>query len=223
MMTNLFSIFDPSSPPFFSTNWLSMTIPAIIIPQTLWIKNNKNMSLITKILTTLHHETTILMKPQSHPGTSLFLITILWFILFNNLLGLLPFVFTATSHLIISISMALPMWITMMLLGWIKNSTHMLSHLVPLGTPTYLAPFMICVETISNLIRPITLSVRLSANMIAGHLILTLLSSCFSLSPLMNMSLLAPEMAIITLESAVAIIQAYVFMILLTLYSTEIH
>nr|YP_010736703.1 ATP synthase F0 subunit 6 [Charinus ferreus]WEM34687.1 ATP synthase subunit 6 [Charinus ferreus]WEM34700.1 ATP synthase subunit 6 [Charinus ferreus] len=223
MMTNLFSIFDPTAPPFPPINWLSMMIPILLLPPTLWLKKNKISLLHSNLLLTLHQEAKLLMGPSFSPGSPLLLLAVLWFIMLNNSMGLLPHVFTATSHLLLSISMALPCWLTFLLFGWIKNTNHMFSHLVPLGTPTYLASFMICVETISNLIRPITLSVRLSANMIAGHLIMTLLSSCFSLNTTINMMLLTPEMLLITLESAVAIIQAYVFMVLLTLYSTESH
>ncbi|PNF21346.1 ATP synthase subunit a [Cryptotermes secundus] len=80
-------------------------------------------------------------------------------ILFNNFLGLFPFIFTRTSHLTITQTLALPL------------------HLVPQGTPTPLIPFIVCIKTIRNIIRPGTLAVRLTANIIAGHLLLTLLGN----------------------------------------------
>lgn len=99
----------------------------------------------------------------------------------------------------------------------------MLAHLVPLGTPGVLIPFIVLIETISNVIRPGTLAVRLAANMIAGHLLLVLLgnqgpSITFSLLRV----LLVTQILLLTLERAVAVIQSYVFAVLATLYSREV-
>nr|ACA49826.1 ATP synthase subunit 6 [Phrynus sp. 1 SEM-2008] len=222
MMTNLFTIFDPSSPPIFSLNWLALSMPILVLPSLFFLTPSKYQSVFKNIPLFLQKEMKLLLSTSFQKGSTLILISIFLFIIWNNFMGLLPYIFTATSHLLISLSLALPIWLTLMLFGWLWNSFKMFSHLVPLGTPMALASFMVCVETISNLIRPITLSVRLSANMIAGHLILTLLSNCFSLN-LLSSFILLPETALILLETAVAIIQAYVFTILITLYSTEIH
>jgi len=99
----------------------------------------------------------------------------------------------------------------------------MLAHLVPLGTPPVLIPFMVLIETVSNVIRPGTLAVRLAANMIAGHLLLVLLGNQGpSLSFSLLRILLVTQILLLTLESAVAIIQSYVFAVLATLYSREV-
>lgn len=99
----------------------------------------------------------------------------------------------------------------------------MLAHLVPLGTPPVLMPFMVLIETVSNVIRPGTLAVRLAANMIAGHLLLVLLGNQGpSLSSSLLRVLLVTQILLLTLESAVAIIQSYVFAVLATLYSREV-
>lgn len=99
----------------------------------------------------------------------------------------------------------------------------MLAHLVPLGTPTVLIPFMVLIETISNVIRPGTLAVRLAANMIAGHLLLVLLGNQgVVVSSYILGILLFVQILLLTLESAVAVIQAYVFAVLSTLYSREV-
>lgn len=98
----------------------------------------------------------------------------------------------------------------------------MFSHLIPQGTPGPLIPFMVYIELISNIIRPGTLAIRLSANMIAGHLLLTLLGNTgVSLSLLILNVLIITQILLLTLETAVAFIQSYVFAILITLYSTE--
>jgi F-type H+-transporting ATPase subunit a len=110
-----------------------------------------------------------------------------------------------------------------MLYGWLNNTKHIFIHLIPHGTPTVLIPFIVLIETIRNIIRPGTLAIRLSANIIAGHLLLTLLGNTGnSLSTFIISFLVLTQLLLLTLESAVAIIQAYVFTILRTLYSREI-
>src|SRR5438132_1982483 len=96
----------------------------------------------------------------------------------------------------------------------------MLTHLVPKGTPSMLISFMVCIETTRNIIRPITLSVRLTANMIAGHLILRLLGGLSNTTVALPFIILA-QLILVSLEIAVSVIQAYVFTVLLTLYSSE--
>nr|AAY16817.1 ATP synthase F0 subunit 6 [Phrynus sp. AH-2005] len=222
MMASLFSIFDPSTPPLLHLNWLSLLIPLTTFPPIFWLINSNILTIPKFILSSLFSEIKTLTSYSFTKGLTLILLSMFTFTLLNNFMGLLPHVFTATSHLMMTISMALPFWLTFMIFGWINNTTQMFSHMIPVGTPPILSTFMVCVETISNLIRPITLSVRLSANMIAGHLILALLSNCFSLST-NSIPMMIPEIMLISLESAVAIIQAYVFTILICLYSTEIH
>jgi len=138
-------------------------------------------------------------------------------------LGLLPYIFTRTSHLIITLSLALPLWIAFILFGWINHTQHIFAHLVPQGTPSALIPFIVLIETIRNVIRPGTLAVRLAANMIAGHLLLTLLGSTGpSLSTSILSLLIIAQILLLILESAVAIIQSYVFAVLRTLYAREV-
>lgn len=100
----------------------------------------------------------------------------------------------------------------------------MFAHLVPQGTPPVLIPFMVCIETIRNVIRPGTLAVRLAANIIAGHLLITLLGNT---GPRLSLTILRfliiGQIALLVLESAVAIIQSYVFAVLRTLYSSEVN
>lgn len=123
----------------------------------------------------------------------------------------------------ITLSLALPLWLSFIFFGWINNTKHIFAHLVPQGTPSVLIPFIVIIETISNVIRPGTLAVRLSANIIAGHLLLTLLGNTGnSISTFLLSILIITQLLLLTLETAVAIIQSYVFTILSTLYSREI-
>lgn len=98
----------------------------------------------------------------------------------------------------------------------------MLAHLVPQGTPSLLIIFIVIIETVSNIIRPLTLAVRLSANIIAGHLLITLLGNQTAISHNITLIiLLISQIILLILESAVAIIQSYVFAVLSSLYSSE--
>nr|ARI44203.1 ATP synthase F0 subunit 6 [Chamaemyia juncorum] len=224
MMTNLFSVFDPSSSIFnWSLNWMSTFIGILLIPQMYWLIPSRYNIFWQNILMTLHKEFKTLLGPMSHKGSSFIFISMFIMILFNNFMGLFPYIFTSTSHLSLTLSLALPLWLSFMIFGWMTNTQHMFAHLVPQGTPSVLMPFMVCIETISNVIRPGTLAVRLTANMIAGHLLLTLLGNTGpNMSTLLISFLLMAQITLLILESAVAIIQSYVFAVLSTLYSSEV-
>nr|QYH50551.1 ATP synthase F0 subunit 6 [Papilio nephelus chaonulus]WHL46744.1 ATP synthase F0 subunit 6 [Papilio nephelus] len=226
MMNNLFSIFDPTTNIFnLSLNWLSTLIGLFFIPYAFWIIPNRQFIFWNFILNKLHNEFNLLLgNNKSNKGSSFIFISLFSFILFNNFLGLFPYIFTSTSHLTISLSISLSLWLSFMLYGWINNYQHMFIHMIPQGTPSILMPFMVLIETISNIIRPGTLAVRLTANMIAGHLLLTLLSSTGnSMTFYFLFILIFLQILLLILESAVAVIQAYVISILSTLYSSEVN
>nr|AVN67488.1 ATP synthase F0 subunit 6 [Panchlora nivea] len=225
-MTNLFSVFDPSTSIYnMSFNWFSTFLGLLLIPSSMWLIPSRHFILWNTVMTALHKEfKTLIGFKNINKGSSFIFISLFSIIMFNNFLGLFPYVFTSTSHLTMTLSLALPLWLSFMLFGWINNTQHMFAHLVPQGTPPVLMPFMVCIETISNMIRPGTLAVRLAANMIAGHLLLTLLGNT---GPFLSTSLLTiliiTQIALLVLESAVAIIQSYVFAVLSTLYSSEVN
>nr|YP_010597238.1 ATP synthase F0 subunit 6 [Agriades orbitulus]WAK98823.1 ATP synthase F0 subunit 6 [Agriades orbitulus]WAK98836.1 ATP synthase F0 subunit 6 [Agriades orbitulus]WAK98849.1 ATP synthase F0 subunit 6 [Agriades orbitulus] len=225
MMNNLFSIFDPTTNIFnLSLNWLSTLLGILFIPLPYWFIPNRYFILWNFIIIKLHKEFKTLLGINQFNGSTFIFISLFSFILLNNFLGLFPYIFTSTSHLNISLSISLTLWLSFMLYGWINNTQHMFTHLIPQGTPTILMPFMVLIESISNVIRPMTLAVRLTANMIAGHLLLTLLSSSsINLSNYLLIILIFIQILLLTLESAVAIIQSYVISILSTLYSSEIN
>nr|AEW48841.1 ATP synthase F0 subunit 6 [Locusta migratoria] len=225
MMTNLFSTFDPSTNLFnLSLNWTSTFLGLLLIPSMFWLMPSRINILWNKMNLNLHNEFKTLLGKNSFQGSTLILISIFIMMLFNNFMGLFPYIFTSTSHMTLTFSIALPMWMSFMLFGWINNTNHMFTHLVPQGTPNALMSFMVLIETISNIIRPGTLAVRLAANMIAGHLLLTLLGNTGpSLTTSIMLFLIIGQMLLLILESAVAMIQAYVFSILSTLYSSEVY
>lgn len=225
MITNLFSVFDPTSNIInLSLNWLSTYIGLILIPLSFWLIPSRWILLWFKILLIIHIEFKTLIGPSKHYGITILFISIFSFILFNNFIGLYPYIFTRSSHLSFTLALALPIWLSFIIFGWINYTKHILAHLVPQGTPAPLIPFIVCIETISNIIRPGTLAVRLAANIIAGHLLLTLLGNTGpSLSSLLLNGLIIRQILLLILESAVAIIQSYVFAVLITLYSREVN
>nr|AYR05246.1 ATP synthase F0 subunit 6 [Coleoptera sp. ACP-2013] len=224
MMANLFSSFDPSTNFNLSLNWTSSLLCLMIIPPMFWLIPSRLNMIWGKIIFTLHKEFKILIGWNKTHGSTLIFTSLFSFILFNNFLGLFPYIFTSSSHMTMTLSLSLPLWLSFMIYGWLNNTIHMFAHLVPQGTPPILMPFMVCIETISNLIRPGTLAIRLSANMIAGHLLMTLLGNTGPMLSIMMINLLIiTQLLLLTLESAVAIIQSYVFAILSTLYSSEVN
>lgn len=224
MIINLFSIFDPSTNIFnLSLNWIRTMLGILFFPILFWFLPSRNFIFWNKIFSTLHLEFKTLLGISRFKGTTFIFISLFSLILFNNFLGLFPYIFTSTSHITITLSLALPLWLRFILYGWINNTKHIFAHLVPQGTPSVLIPFMVIIETIRNIIRPGTLAVRLSANIIAGHLLLTLLGNTGnSLSIIIVSVLIFTQILLLALESAVAIIQSYVFTILSTLYSREV-
>nr|AFY16862.1 ATP synthase F0 subunit 6 [Oncotympana maculaticollis] len=220
MMTSLFSSFDPST-GIFSLNWASSLFSMFFFPLGFWYMPNRFIIFNMKLLKTLNNELNMLMGNNSF-GSSLIFLSLFMFILLNNIFGLFPYVFTSSSHLVFTLSLALPLWLSFMLFGWLNNMNHMFCHLVPIGTPGILTSFMVCIETISNLIRPGSLAVRLTANMIAGHLLMTLLGNSSINSGLYINMIMLIQILLMSFEFAVCIIQSYVFMVLSTLYSTEV-
>lgn len=224
MITNLFSVFDPTTSIFnLSLNWLRTFLGLLIIPSSYWLIPNRFQIIWNNILIILHKEFKTLLGNNGHNGRTLIFISLFSLIIFNNFLGLFPYIFTRTSHLTLTLTLAFPLWLRFILFGWFCHTQHIFAHLVPQGTPAILIPFIVLIETIRNIIRPGTLAVRLTANIIAGHLLITLLGNTGPIASSIILSLiLITQIALLILESAVAIIQSYVFAVLRTLYSSEV-
>lgn len=222
-MSNLFSIFDPIvlSLPL---NWLSALTLFLIFPRLFWLAKNQLFTTFLTLFRFLYGELHAVMGLFMTPGGTLICVSFFGFILLNNFLGLFPYIFTASSHLTLTVTLALPLWIGHMTMAWLSTPLAILAHLVPNGTPYVLTPFIVLIEITRRLIRPLTLSVRLAANIVAGHLLLTLLSNQAT-SPLMAITCLVLSALVLLsiLESAVALIQAYVFSILSSLYVNEVN
>nr|YP_010222580.1 ATP synthase F0 subunit 6 [Macroscytus subaeneus]UCC46030.1 ATP synthase F0 subunit 6 [Macroscytus subaeneus] len=222
MMTNLFSTFDPSTSINISMNWLSTFLGFMLLPVPYWVSTNRFHYLINKTMNILHNEFNVLMGSKTK-GMTLIMVSLFMFILMNNMMGLMPYIFTSSSHLAFTMTMALPLWLSIMIFGWVNHTNHMFTHLVPSGTPNMLMPFMVLIETISNLIRPGSLAVRLTANMIAGHLLMSLLgNNSVEVNNMILPFIILIQIMLMLFETAVAAIQAYVFSVLSTLYASEV-
>nr|QBM10129.1 ATP synthase F0 subunit 6 [Piranga erythrocephala] len=204
---------------------ISMTFPALLLPSldNRWITNR----LSTLQLWFINLITKQLMMPLDKKGHkwALILTSLLIFLLLINLLGLLPYTFTPTTQLSMNLALAFPLWLATLLTGLRNQPSASLGHLLPEGTPTPLIPALILIETTSLLIRPLALGVRLTANLTAGHLLIQLISTAtmalFSTMPLVSILTLLVLFLLTILEVAVAMIQAYVFVLLLSLYLQE--
>jgi F-type H+-transporting ATPase subunit a len=150
-----------------------------------------------------------------------FILTLFMFILFGNVLGLLPYSFTFTSHIIVNAALALFIFIAVTIIGFATHGLHYLRLFCPEGTPLPVAIVLVPIEIMSYFIRPVSLSLRLFANMLAGHVLLKVLAGfvislgIFGVVPFIAVS------AVTLLEIMVALIQAYVFALLSTIYLND--
>lgn len=143
-----------------------------------------------------------------------------------NLIGLVPYVFRGTRHLAVSFSLGFPMWLSLIVSGVVFLPGSVVAALLPMGAPAALNPFLVVIETVRIIARPITLSVRLIANIRAGHIVLTLVgnyltTSLFFLPSARVLLLLRIQVFYTIFEFGIGVIQAYIFCLLITLYSDE--
>ena len=221
-MNNLFSIFDPNINFIglvYPLNWVRVTIIMFFLPSVFWLVKSQIHMVVLGVLKALTLEIEAILGHNTPPGSINILLALFFFIICSNFMGLFPYVFTGSRHLRYTVALALPLWLGAILWSWIFQYNHMFTHLVPPGTPGALIALMVIIETVSNLIRPGALAVRLAANIVAGHLLLSLLGGATSslFSVVMVILLL-----LVVLECAVACIQSYVFTILRTLYLNEV-
>nr|AEC33180.1 ATP synthase F0 subunit 6 [Sooglossus sechellensis] len=153
------------------------------------------------------------------------LTALMTFLISMNLFGLLPYTFTPTTQLSLNMGLAVPLWLATVTIGLRNQLTTSIGHLLPEGTPTPLIPILVVIETISLFIRPLALGVRLTANLTAGHLLIQLISMTTlylsATQPILSMASFITLILLTMLEIAVAMIQAYVFTLLLSLYLQE--
>ena len=150
-----------------------------------------------------------------------FVFTIFMFVLIGNMVGMIPYSFTFTSHIIVTFALAAVVFIGVTVLGFVKHGFHYFALLAPPGLPWYMLPILIPIELISYLSRPISLSVRLFANMLAGHTLLKVFAGFVVPLGIAGFLPFAFIVALTGLEILIAFLQAYVFAILTCLYIND--
>nr|WAR51407.1 ATP synthase F0 subunit 6 [Crocidura suaveolens mimula] len=221
MNENLFASF--ATPTMMG---LPIVILIILFPSVLFPTPNR---LITNRLTALQQwliqlvsKQMMMIHNQKGQTWALMLMSLILFIGSTNLLGLLPHSFTPTTQLSMNLGMAIPLWAGAVITGFRYKTKASLAHFLPQGTPLPLIPMLIIIETISLFIQPMALAVRLTANITAGHLLIHLIGGAtlvlLSISPTTAFITFIILMMLTILEFAVALIQAYVFTLLVSLY-----
>lgn len=151
-----------------------------------------------------------------------FIFTLFTFILFANLLGMFPAGgFTVTSHIAVTFTMAIIIFIGATILGFIKHGAHFLHLFVPAGAPKAMIVFLIPIELMSYLVRPVTLSLRLAGNMMAGHVLLKVVAGFIAPMALLGVFPLILLIAFVGFEFFIALLQAYVFALLVCIYLND--
>nr|WIA65337.1 ATP synthase F0 subunit 6 [Tamiops mcclellandii mcclellandii] len=221
MNENLFASFITPTMTGLPIIILIIMFPNILFPTPNRLINNRLVSLQQWLIQLILKQ--MMMMHNSKGRTwSLMLISLIMFIGSTNLLGLLPHSFTPTTQLSMNLGMAIPLWAGAVIMGFRHKTKTSLAHFLPQGTPIPLIPMLIIIETISLFIQPMALAVRLTANITAGHLLMHLIGGATlvltSISPPTAMITFIILVLLTILEFAVALIQAYVFTLLVSLY-----
>nr|QIN90100.1 ATP synthase F0 subunit 6 [Columbicola passerinae] len=216
MTHSLMSIFDPEA-FFLPIKWSQWVFLMIILGGSFFPVGEGLKLLVKELMSNLM---VLFSQGIRDPKFSLiFLVSLFVFLFFINETGMIPFVFTSSSHLVFNLSLSIPMWMSGVLLLSLKS---FLSHLLPQGSPMVLSPFLVFVELISLLVRPISLGVRLMSNIMAGHMVLCLIQSmCGDLLSGQSLFSIVLSSMFLMFEVAVALVQAFVFVNLTYMYLKE--
>nr|YP_007625372.1 ATP synthase F0 subunit 6 [Nasua nasua]ADG22799.1 ATP synthase F0 subunit 6 [Nasua nasua] len=221
MNENLFASFTTPTLMGLPLVMLIIMAPSMLFPSPNRLINNQLVSmqqwlvqLVLKQMLSTHNN-----KGQTW---ALMLTSLILFIGSTNLLGLLPYSFTPTTQLSMNLGMAIPLWAGTVVIGFRYKTKSSLAHFLPQGTPAPLIPMLVIIETISLFIQPVALAVRLTANITAGHLLIHLIGGATltlaNISTPVAMTTFITLILLTILEFAVALIQAYVFTLLVSLY-----
>jgi F-type H+-transporting ATPase subunit a len=222
MISNLFSNFDPSTNLGARWNWTILLLRILLFPSKKWRVDSRWLRLQISLISALLKEIKLLLNKGALRRGLIFL-ALFYIIVWCNTIGLIPYIFTPTRHLRVTLRLAFPLWLGYFRYGWFSNIKSILAHLVPQETPGRLIPFIVIIERLRRLIRPGTLAVRLTANIIAGHLLLTLIRGAVSIFSVgVGLRVIFLQVLLVLLEVAVAFVQAYVLVILRVLYTREV-
>ena len=228
MILDIFSSFDPftfNSIIPSTTLFLYLNISIILLIQSIfWIRSSRKTALLSPIhsLIFIQLSRTFIFNLKGIRSIVTPLFTV---IIFINLLGLIPYTFSLSSHLIFTLRFGLPLWLSIILSRFSKNLKSSIAHFLPDGAPDWLNPFLVLIETTRIIVRPLTLSFRLAANISAGHIVLRLVgvycAAAWFNSLRATILLLLTTLGYIIFEIAICLIQAYIFCLLLSLYADD--
>lgn len=228
MIPDIFSSFDPYR--FNSINpsirlFIIINIILILSTQlTFWLASSRNRSIIAPFLLIITEQLSRTFI-SNLKGLSQTVATLFFSIIAINLLGLIPYFFSTSSHLIFTLIFGLPLWISIIMSRFVKSLIKSIAHFLPDGAPDWLNPFLVLIETTRVTVRPITLSFRLAANIRAGHIVLSLIGIYCAAAWFTSigglLALITTTVGYILFEVAICLIQAYIFCLLLSLYSDD--
>nr|YP_009409392.1 ATP synthase F0 subunit 6 [Hediste diadroma]APU51322.1 ATP synthase F0 subunit 6 [Hediste diadroma] len=229
MMLDIFSSFDPGinmmnnymSPIMF---WMITMSSISLFTLSLWITPN-NLNVLMNSTMKIMNDQGSRTQGVHMKGFNSFIVSLFIIIININLMGLLPAVFSYSSHLLFTLSFGLPLWLALIMSAIVYNTSSWVASLLPGGAPHWLNPFLVLIETISISVRPLTLSFRLAANMSAGHIVLTLIGTYCAASMFSSLVgflvLIMIQIGYIMFEVGICLIQSYIFCLLLSLYSDD--
>lgn len=228
MMVDIFSSFDPyinRSFQYFSFFfWALVIFRMVLVRRRFWLSFNQISWIMRYPLDIINIQR---LRTFSHhiKGFRTVVIRLFIMLIFINLIGLLPYRFAYSRHIVFRLIFGLPLWFSLVLSRFINSPSVFIAGLLPGGAPDWLNPFLVLIETIRILVRPITLSVRLVANIRAGHIVLRLIgiyaSSFIFMSGISFFFLIIIQFFYIVFEMGICLIQAYIFCLLLTLYADD--
>nr|YP_002650709.1 ATP synthase F0 subunit 6 [Dermatophagoides pteronyssinus]ACF54662.1 ATP synthase F0 subunit 6 [Dermatophagoides pteronyssinus] len=219
MMMNLFSIFDPSL-SLFSISWVMCGFVFVLFPSLYWVGGMYSYLFLNLFCFSKKEVDYSVSKVAK--GVYKMILSIFICIMLYNFFAIFPHIFSITSHLLVTFPLSYSFWVGIILFSLYKSLKDFLIHLIPTGTPLGLISFMVVVELLSNFIRPMALTFRLTANMMAGHLLMSLIGNAVLFLPTYFLIFGAMAQSLLVfMELGVSIIQAYVFSTLLLLYLSE--
>ncbi len=229
MIIDIFSRFDPG---FYSFSgeyrivlfWLLSVISVRVFIVRYWTTLNRISGVIYLIKNFMFSQSSSIVGSRMK-GFDNLLVALFVFIIIVNFIGLIPYVFRVSSHLVFRLSFGLPIWLRVIISGIIAFISSFLGYLLPGGAPGWLNPFLVLVETVRIFVRPITISFRLAANMRAGHIVLTLIGvyagRAFFGSVVVFILLVVIQVFYIIFELGICLIQGYIFCLLASLYRND--
>lgn len=228
MLVDIFSSFDDNNQVFISMYmlmWIFSLRSILLFNRSYWVIKSRWVSLFRTMKVNSASQTFrsfgLKLGGFINIVTALFILLILL-----NLRGLIPYVYSPTSHLRFSLTLGFPMWLSLILSSIFFRRSSFIASLLPIGAPGFLSPFLVLIETVRISVRPITLSVRLTANIRAGHIVLTLVGN-YLITSLLTVNLIRMGILIFVqvfytiFEICIGLIQGYIFFLLITLYSDE--